>query len=247
MSITFVVAFPVAAHSLHGCNSRGVERGWYGVRVLCKERIPFPIQMPIYMGEKAPGEPPPRDTSPTNPFWIRGLRYPVPLLPSGRGTRAGYVLSCVAAGIAGSPVLGLSGGLFLLLSAAAEAPTSIAMAIACFVASLIDLSGDFVANTEGNQFLVGDAPGFLVFISTAILTTFIDDDVELSLPKGVDTAVDRVKQVKRAELERADREARARLRRHLGMDESNSAGISSSEEGRATLKEWDSNFEEEKK
>lgn len=193
-----------------------------------------------------PSIPPPPDSSPTRQMWIRGLRYPLPLLPSGRGARAGYILSCVAAGLAGAPVLGICGALFLAIGAVSESPTVLVMIVACFVAALTDLSGNLFGNLDGRQLLMREAPGFLLFLSIVFATSSVDDDVEPAVPRGIDNAVNRVEQVKQAERDRAQREQRDQIRRQLGIEERSRESTVSDLEDQSRLKAWDADLDREK-
>jgi hypothetical protein len=166
----------------------------------------------------------------------------VPLLRSS-GVRAGYIIACIAAGLAGAPVLAVSGAFFSVLSAATGAPTPLTSLAAVLVAIFIDVS-QHALQTNSDTSMFGTSTegiGFALYIGIVAVLIFIDDDVEfgLSMNGSVDDAVRRVDEAKAARQKHRDDAQRASFVRELGLNDLDPKASQEPNPPQQAMENWD--------
>jgi hypothetical protein len=176
------------------------------------------------------------------------LMTEVPILRSS-GVRAGYAVACIAAGLAGAPILAVSGAIFSVLSAATGAPTPLTSLAAVLVAVFIDLSSHVLQAGGDTTNVLGTSSegfGFAVYIGIVAVLIFIDDDVEfgVSMFGSVDDAVRRVDR-KTANEQRLKNDAqRVAMRRDLGLHDVNTQKTEDSGAPQQAMETWDKELED---
>jgi hypothetical protein len=166
----------------------------------------------------------------------------VPILRSS-GIRAGYIIACIAAALAGAPILAVSGAFFSVLSAATGAPTPLTSLAAVLVAIFIDVSNRALqTNSDTSMFGTStEGIGFALYIGIVAVLIFIDDDVEygISMKGSVDDAARRVDEAKAARQKHRDDAQRASLVQELGLRDVDPKESQEPNLPQQTMKSWD--------
>jgi hypothetical protein len=176
------------------------------------------------------------------------LMTKVPILRSS-GVRAGYAVACIAAGLAGAPILAVSGAIFSVLSAATGAPTPLTSLAAVLVAVFIDASSHVLQAGGDTTHVLGTSSegfGFAVYIGIVAVLIFIDDDVEfgVSMFGSVDDAVRRIDR-KTADEQRLKNDAqRTAMRRDMGLHDVNTRKTGDSGAPQQAMETWDKKLED---